>query len=97
MVKVCPLGPNYLPSYAGGVRAGLRELAPKLIGENPLEIGKLNERWDYLLKGHPYVKTGLDEACWDILGKVCYLLFDFTLNKHILLQINNYFSVIQIM
>ena len=24
---------------------------------------------DYLLKGHPYVKSGIDIACWDILGK----------------------------
>ena len=28
----CPLGPVYLPSYAAGVRAGLAELAPHLIG-----------------------------------------------------------------
>ncbi len=26
---------------------------------------------DYHLKGHPYVKAGIDTACWDILGKVC--------------------------
>src|SRR3954447_25041350 len=25
---------------------------------------------DAALKGHPYVKSGLDMACWDILGKV---------------------------
>ena len=39
-------------------------------GENPLELNKLNERMDYLLQGHPYVKTAIDVACWDILGKV---------------------------
>src|SRR5678816_4827855 len=26
--EVCPLGPFYLPAYADGVRAGLRELGP---------------------------------------------------------------------
>jgi L-alanine-DL-glutamate epimerase-like enolase superfamily enzyme len=26
---------------------------------------------DRSLKGHPYVKSALDMACWDILGKVC--------------------------
>src|SRR5262245_58069421 len=67
--EVCPLGPAYLPSYAEGVRAGLAVLAPNLIGENPLELEKLNRRMDALLKGHPYVKTGVDVACWDILGQ----------------------------
>lgn len=68
--EVCPLGPVYLPAYAGGVRAGLAELAPKLIGENPLELEKLNATMDIALKGHPYVKSAIDIACWDILGQV---------------------------
>jgi L-alanine-DL-glutamate epimerase-like enolase superfamily enzyme len=77
--EVCPLGPFYLPAYAAGVRTGLLELGPLLIGENPLELGKLNHRMDAALKGHPYVKSGIDIACWDILGKatglpVCTLL-----------------------
>ena len=68
--EVCPLGPFYLPAYAEGVRAGLRELGPHLIGENPCELGKLNRLMDAALKGHPYVKSGIDIACWDILGQV---------------------------
>jgi cis-L-3-hydroxyproline dehydratase len=68
--ECCPLGPVYLPSYARGVRAGLDELAPQLIGANPLELGKLNRLMDSLLKGHPYVKSPIDVACWDLLGKV---------------------------
>jgi L-alanine-DL-glutamate epimerase-like enolase superfamily enzyme len=77
--EVCPLGPVYLAAYAGGVRAGLAELAPQLIGENPLELGRLNRRMDAILKGHPYVKSAVDIACWDILGQqaslpVCSLL-----------------------
>jgi len=68
--EVCPLGPFYLPSYAGGVRAGLAELGPHLIGLNPCELTKLNTIMDAALKGHPYVKTGIDIACWDILGQV---------------------------
>src|SRR5688572_24902805 len=68
--EVCPLGPFYLPAYAEGVRAGLRELGPHLIGLDPRELGKLNQRMDAALKGHPYVKSGLDMACWDILGQV---------------------------
>ncbi len=71
--EVCPLGPVYLPAYAGGVRAGLAELAPHLIGENPLELGRLNRRMDAILKGHPYVKSAVDIACWDILGQLAEL------------------------
>jgi L-alanine-DL-glutamate epimerase-like enolase superfamily enzyme len=67
--EVCPLGPFYLPAYASGVRAGIAELGPHLLGENPLELLKLNRRMDAALKGHPYVKSGIDMACWDILGK----------------------------
>lgn len=67
--EVCPLGPAYLPAYAQGVRAGLKELAPKLIGEDPTQLAKLNRTMDAALKGHPYVKSAIDVACWDILGK----------------------------
>src|SRR6266576_3437299 len=35
--EVCPLGPFYLPAYAEGVRSGLRELAPHLLGFDPRE------------------------------------------------------------
>ena len=77
--EVCPLGPFYLPAYAEGVRAGLRELGPHLVGDDPRELGKLNRKMDAALKGHPYVKSGVDMACWDILGQaaglpVCELL-----------------------
>ncbi len=71
--EVCPLGPAYLPAYAEGVRAGLAVLAPSLIGEDPTELEKLNRRMDALLKGHPYVKSGIDIACWDILGQAAGL------------------------
>jgi L-alanine-DL-glutamate epimerase-like enolase superfamily enzyme len=77
--EVCPLGPFYLPAYAEGVRAGLRELAPHLIGEDPRQLARLNRTMDAALKGHPYVKSGIDMACWDVLGQaadlpVCELL-----------------------
>src|SRR6516164_8071773 len=77
--EVCPLGPFYLPAYASGVRAGIAELGPHLLGESPIELQRLNRRMDAALKGHAYVKSGIDMACWDILGKatgqpVCVLL-----------------------
>ena len=77
--EVCPLGPFYLPAYAEGVRAGIRELGPHLIGEDPTQVMRLNRRMDAALQGHPYVKSGIDMAGWDLLGQaagmpVCELL-----------------------
>lgn len=71
--ECCPLGSAYLPSYARGVRAGLEEVAPALIGLDPTDLGAVNRAMDAALKGHPYVKAPLDIACWDLLGKVAGL------------------------
>lgn len=68
--EVCPLGPFYLPAYGAGVRAGIKELGQHLIGWNPLHLGQLNQRMDSAMRGHAYVKSGIDMACWDLLGKV---------------------------
>ncbi len=71
--ECCPLGSAYLPSYAKGVRAGLAEIGPKLIGHDPTDLWPLNHHMDAVLRGHPYVKAPIDIACWDILGKVAGL------------------------
>src|SRR6478752_6528867 len=55
--EACPLGSTYLPAFAEGARAALRELAPALIGV------------DATHRGHEYAKSALDVACWDILGR----------------------------
>ena len=68
--EVCPLGPAYLPAYAKGARTGIAELAPKLLGLDPTALGVLNGVMDRTMRGHPYVKSAIDIACWDILGKV---------------------------
>jgi cis-L-3-hydroxyproline dehydratase len=44
-------------------------LGPRLIGMDPTDLGALNRRMDALLRGHPYVKSAIDVACWDILGQ----------------------------
>src|SRR5208282_4436188 len=67
--EVCPLGPSYLPAYAQGARTGIAELGPHLLGEDPRELARLNLRMDAASQGHPYVKSAIDMACWDILGK----------------------------
>lgn len=67
--EVCPLGPVYLPSYAEGARTGIVELAPTLLGLDPTKLDVVNRAMDSAMKGHPYVKSAIDVACWDILGK----------------------------
>ncbi len=71
--EICPLGPFYLPSYATGARTGIAELAPQILGEDPTELAVINRHMDAALKGHPYVKSAIDIACWDILGQVAGL------------------------
>lgn len=68
--ECCPLGSAYLPAYAKGVRTGLQEIAPALIGRDPTDLGDINRVMDATLRGHPYVKAPVDIACWDILGKL---------------------------
>jgi L-alanine-DL-glutamate epimerase-like enolase superfamily enzyme len=77
--EVCPLGPFYLPAYARGARAGIAEIAPHLLNADPTQLGRLNRTMDAALLGHPYVKSAIDMACWDLLGQlaglpVCELL-----------------------
>jgi L-alanine-DL-glutamate epimerase-like enolase superfamily enzyme len=67
--EVCPLGPAYLPAYAAGARAGIAELAPQLIGFDPTQTSAIHRFMDQKMRGHAYVKSAIDVACWDILGK----------------------------
>jgi L-alanine-DL-glutamate epimerase-like enolase superfamily enzyme len=69
--EICPLGAAYLPAYAAGARTGIAELAPQLIGLDPTQLSLVNEAMDRAMRGHPYVKSAIDVACWDILGKAC--------------------------
>lgn len=74
-----PFGSTYIASHALGVRAGIAEIAPKLIGLDPRRVDRINDAMDAALIGHEHAKTALDVACWDIFGKsvglpVCELL-----------------------
>ena len=40
-----------------------------MLGQDPTQLTVLNSYMDYHLKGHPYVKSAVDMACWDILGR----------------------------
>ena len=67
--EVCTLGPAYLPAYPEGVRTGIKKIGQYLINQDPLDLININLIMDTNLKGHNYVKSPIDMACWDILGK----------------------------
>ena len=67
--EACPWGHTYLPAHGPGVRAGLGVLAPSMIGLDPRGLDHLNAVMDAALPGHPYVKSAIDIACWDIFGQ----------------------------
>ena len=74
-----PWGSTYIAAHGLGVRSGIAEIAPSLIGQDPRRVDRINERMDFALVGHEHAKTALDIACWDIFGKsvgmpVCDLL-----------------------
>ena len=66
--EVCPI-PHYLPAYARGVAPALQELAPVILGGDPLGAEALMARADAFLPGHAYAKSALDIALWDITGQ----------------------------
>ena len=67
--EACPWGHTYLPAHGPGVRAGLGVLAPSVVGLDPRGLDHLNAVMDATLPGHPYVKSAIDIACWDIFGQ----------------------------
>ncbi|MEM7323408.1 MAG: mandelate racemase/muconate lactonizing enzyme family protein [Actinomycetota bacterium] len=74
-----PFGSTYVAAHAAGVRAGIAEVAPGLIGRDPRRVDRINDRMDELLVGHRHAKTAMDVACWDVFGRsvglpVCDLL-----------------------
>lgn len=75
--ETCPFGNSYLPGFSTGARAGIELIAPQLIGEDPRQLTNINKKMDKLLCGQGYLKSALDMACWDILGKYTKLpLYD---------------------
>lgn len=67
--ETCPVGPVYQPHHARGAQAALAEMAPGLLGANPLQPLALRRRMDALLNGHRYAKAAIDIAAYDLMGK----------------------------
>ena len=70
--EVCPI-PHYLPAYARGVAPAIEELAPLILGADPVGPEALMARCEAHLQGHPYAKSVLDIALWDLTAKAAGL------------------------
>jgi L-alanine-DL-glutamate epimerase-like enolase superfamily enzyme len=70
--EVCPI-PHYLPAYAKGVIPALEELAPVLIGTDPVGPEAVMERLNKYLIGHDYAKSAIDTALWDLTAQAANL------------------------
>lgn len=70
--EVCPI-PSYLPAYAGGVAPAIKEMAPVLLGADPVGPEAIMHRLEAWLIGHAYAKSVIDMALWDLTGKVAKL------------------------
>lgn len=66
--EMAPLGSFYDPSFAAGAREGLRILAPLVLGLDPRHLSTLTAVVDRHMAGHPYAKSALDMAAWDVSG-----------------------------
>ena len=65
----CPFGPAYLPAFAEGVRAGIGVVAEALLGADPTNIRRVRQILDAEIRGQEQMKSGIEMACWDLLGK----------------------------
>ena len=70
--EVCPI-PHYLPAYARGVGPVLSDLAPVLIGADPIGPEALMAAAEKHLQDHRYAKSALDIALWDLTGQAAGL------------------------
>jgi L-alanine-DL-glutamate epimerase-like enolase superfamily enzyme len=67
--EMAPLGSFYSDAFAAGARVGVAELAPQLLGHDAAQPRALAERMGKQLRGHPYVRSAIDMACWDAAAR----------------------------
>ncbi|MGI3186991.1 mandelate racemase/muconate lactonizing enzyme family protein [Nioella aestuarii] len=67
-----PCGENYMVAHSEGVEALARLVAPRLLGEDPRQVSRIEGIMDHAVQGHGYAKAPFDAACWDILGQACH-------------------------
>ncbi len=64
-----PWGHTYVPAHGPGIRAGIKTMAPWIMGKDPRQILEIERAMDLALPGHLYAKSPIDMAIWDIKGQ----------------------------
>ena len=67
--EMAPLGTFYSAAFAAGTEAGVKEIAPHLLGHDPRALTQIGRLMDTVFKGHPYVKSAIDMACNDLAAR----------------------------
>lgn len=67
--EMAPLGTFYSAAFAAGAEAGVAEIAPHLLGQDPRAVARVGRLMDTVFNGHPYVKSAIDMACWDLAAR----------------------------
>jgi L-alanine-DL-glutamate epimerase-like enolase superfamily enzyme len=67
--EMAPLGTFYSAAFAAGTEAGVKEIAPHLLGHDPRALTQLTRLMDTVFKGHPYVKSAIDMALNDLAAR----------------------------
>jgi L-alanine-DL-glutamate epimerase-like enolase superfamily enzyme len=67
--EMAPLGTFYSAAFAAGAEAGVKEIAPHLLGLDPRALTQFNRHMDIVFKGHPYIKSAIDMAAWDLTAR----------------------------
>lgn len=70
--EVCPI-PHYLPAFTGGIVPAIADLAPVLLGGDPIGADALLQQCDEHLQDHRTVKSAIDIALWDLTAKAANL------------------------
>ncbi|SFO55612.1 L-alanine-DL-glutamate epimerase [Actinomadura madurae] len=68
--EACTLGGNYMDGFPGSLHATVAELAPVVLEANVFEADTLVTRMDAALIGHLPGKAVIDNAMWDLRGKL---------------------------
>ena len=55
-----PCGKNYMVAHSEGVAALARLVAPRLLGEDPRQTGRIERLMDGIVQGHGYAKAPFD-------------------------------------
>ena len=58
-----PFGATYVAAHALGVRAGIAEMAPTILGLDPRRVDRVYDAMDSALVGHGHAKAAIDIAC----------------------------------